>query len=224
MPEKTRAGVASSNTAPAIAPTADTGAHRLAHDPVPRNSDRETMTEPGQQATPATRLATAAGQAGTPAKISAGYETSEVMPPAVPTRPAKAPATRRKISSVVEITSQAAYAMRLCARRVRVEGAGRRVMLSGLTSTQISLPLGTAARSGRGRPADGRAHRPLAGGPHAAREAAGGLLATRLVRGRKVPRGELALSLADAVAGQVGFTSILTLTLSETQCRSASTS
>ena len=71
------------------------------------------MTEPGQQATPATRLANAAGKAGTPANISAGYDTSEVMPPAVPTRPAKAPATRRKISSVVEITSQTAYAMRL---------------------------------------------------------------------------------------------------------------
>jgi hypothetical protein len=87
-----------------IAPTADTGAHRLAHDPVPRNSDRDTMTEPGQHATPAMRLATAAGQGGTPAKMSAGYETSEVMPPAVPTRPAKAPATRRKMASVVEIT------------------------------------------------------------------------------------------------------------------------
>ncbi len=104
MPEKTLAGVASSNAAPMIAPTADTGAHRLAHDPVPRNSDRETMTEPGQHATPATRLATAAGHGGTPTKMSAGYETSEVMPPAVPTRPAKAPATRRKMASEVEIT------------------------------------------------------------------------------------------------------------------------
>ena len=52
-------------------------------------------------------LATLAGSAGTPTASNAGYETSEVMPPAVPTIPASTPApTSNRASAFDSISSQ----------------------------------------------------------------------------------------------------------------------
>ena len=55
--------------------------------------------DPGQQATPATRLATFADSGGTPTASRAEYDTSEVIPPAAPTVPATTPAAISTIDS-----------------------------------------------------------------------------------------------------------------------------
>ena len=49
-------------------------------------------------------LATFACSGATPANSSAGYETSDVIPPAVPTRPATAPAPTRNSSRAAGFT------------------------------------------------------------------------------------------------------------------------
>ncbi len=50
-------------------------------------------------------LVTLAGRAGTPTVSSAGYDTSEVMPPAVPTSPATIPATTRMTARQSGVTA-----------------------------------------------------------------------------------------------------------------------
>ena len=89
-------GVTSSSTAPTAAPTAATGSPRAKCGPAPVISCREVSAAPGQHAAPATRFVTFAGSAGIPAASSAGYDTSDVIPPAEPTTPATTPASSRK--------------------------------------------------------------------------------------------------------------------------------
>jgi hypothetical protein len=95
----TPGGVLRSRREPAADAVAARGRLRASQRPAPVNSLRDVATEPGQQATSATRLATPAASGVSPVASSAGYETSEVIPPAVPTSPATAPATRRKTNS-----------------------------------------------------------------------------------------------------------------------------
>ena len=59
---------------------------------VPASSRRDVDADPGQHATPATRLQTLACSGGTPTPSNAEYDTSEVTPPAAPTAPATTPA------------------------------------------------------------------------------------------------------------------------------------
>ena len=54
--------------------------------------------------TKATACVTFAGSGGMPTASSAGYEISDVMPPADPTAPARTPAASRSTSSAGEVT------------------------------------------------------------------------------------------------------------------------
>src|ERR1700722_14601263 len=101
----TPAGVTRSSTEPAVPPSAATTPQRRSHAPFPASSGREASADPGQHATSATMLATFAGSGATPASSSAGYETSDVIPPAVPTRPATAPAPVRNNSRAAGSTA-----------------------------------------------------------------------------------------------------------------------
>src|SRR6202034_324244 len=101
----TPAGVTSSSTEPAVPPSAATTPQRRSHAPRPDSSGREATAEPGQHATSATMLATFACSGAIPASSSAGYETSDVIPPAVPTRPASAPAAARNNSRAAGFTA-----------------------------------------------------------------------------------------------------------------------
>ena len=59
--------------------------------------------EAGQQPTGATMFVTLADSGEAPTASSAGYDTSEVIPPAVPTTPAIAPAASRMPASTTDI-------------------------------------------------------------------------------------------------------------------------
>ena len=72
---------------------------------VPASSRRDVDADPGQQATPATRLQTLACSGGTPTPSNAEYDTSEVTPPAAPTAPATTPAAINTTTSPVPGTA-----------------------------------------------------------------------------------------------------------------------
>ncbi len=67
------------------------------------SSGREANADPGQQVTRATMLVTLAVNGESPTARRAGYEISEVMPPAVPTVPASAPAPSSSKTSATEV-------------------------------------------------------------------------------------------------------------------------
>src|SRR3954447_1696025 len=96
--EKAWSEVMSRSPAPAAPPATATRLQRQSQLPRRRSSGWEASAEPGQQATRATLLAMLAGSAGNPTASRAGYDTDEVIPPAVPTTPAATPAA---ISAVV---------------------------------------------------------------------------------------------------------------------------
>jgi hypothetical protein len=117
-PPEEATGVHSSSAAPAAPPAAATTAHRRIHGHCPRNSGRDPNADPGRHVTNATACVTFAGSGGIPTSSSAGYEISEVMPPADPTAPARAPAANSSASSAGEVTAS---------RREANSGNGSRV-------------------------------------------------------------------------------------------------
>jgi hypothetical protein len=79
-------------------PRALSGSQRRSHGPQPASSRCEPAAAPGQQALSATRLVALALSGESPIASSAGYEISEVIPPAVPMMPASTPAASRKMT------------------------------------------------------------------------------------------------------------------------------
>src|SRR3954452_21699852 len=92
----------SRSPAPATPPATATRLQRQSQRPRPLSSGWEASAEPGQQATRATLLAMLAGSAGSPTASRTGYDTDEVIPPAVPTMPAATPATSSAVLSRAE--------------------------------------------------------------------------------------------------------------------------
>ena len=124
--EKAWSEVISSSPAPAAPPATATRLQRQSQLPRPRSSGWDANAEPGQQATRATLLAMLAGSAGSPTASRTGYDTDEVIPPAVPTTPAATPAAISAVVSSAESIPTAGRRTTYSARSPRMRCANDR--------------------------------------------------------------------------------------------------
>ncbi|MEF2977337.1 hypothetical protein V3W46_08970 [Subtercola sp. YIM 133946] len=100
----TSLGVTTSSTAPASENTTVGGSQVRMVRECPVTSGPARRAEPNPLPSRATELVTLAARGGMPTASSAGYATSDVMPPAVPMTPATSPALRRNAHSAAPVT------------------------------------------------------------------------------------------------------------------------